>query len=316
MQFLQLAKTGLNKWWMYLVVTVVSFIGYNLGTVPLLFAVMRTLDGDASLQHMTLESFLANPDFSTINISSNIGLLLMLLIFVFAMVAFYFIFLLLHKRPFTSLISSQKKPNWGKIIFAFCLWFGLGCIGEYISYVVTPENYTFNFNFKQFAILFIIAIGLLPIQTSFEEFFFRGYLMQGLASILARPIFPLLITSILFGLIHSANPEVESYGLFQMQFYYISAGLFLGIITILDDSLDLALGVHAATNIFGALILSYDGGALQTNSLFKTSALDPMIATAVFIACAFIFIIICYFRYKWPSLKTLFSTIENEHNQV
>jgi len=95
-----------------------------------------------------------------------------------------------------------------------------------------------------------------------------------------------------------------------MQFYYVSAGLFLGLITILDDSLDLALGVHAATNIFGALILSYEGGAMQTDSLFKTSTIDPIVMSIAFIATAIIFILICYKRYNWPSLQSLFQDVQ------
>ncbi len=310
MQFFNLPNSGINKWWMYPIVVLVTFVGYNLGMVPLFIAVMRTLDSDPSLNHITLESFLSNPNWSTIGISNNIGLLLMLLIFVFAFASFYFIFILLHKRAFTSLISSKRKFNWKKIFFAFTLWFVLGCLAEYISFYFTPDHYTFHFNARKFAVLFIIAITLLPIQTSMEEFLFRGYLMQGIGSAISRPIIPLLITSLLFGLIHSSNPEVEAYGLLQMQCYYVSAGIFLGLITLLDESLDLALGVHAATNIFGALILSYEGGALQTNSLFKTSVLDPMFATILFIVTAIIFVFICYKKYDWPSLFVLFSKSE------
>ena len=310
MRFLQQAKNGLNEWWMYPIVIVITFVGYFLGQVPLLFAVMRSLDSDINLGTDDLQSFFSNPDFSTIGISNNIGLLLLLVVFIFALVTFYFIFTVVHKRAFTSLISPLQKLNWKKVLFSFLLWFLLAGVAEGVLYYMTPETYALTFNPRKFAVLFIIAILILPIQTSFEEILFRGYIMQGIGSVARQPWIPLVITSLLFGLVHSSNPEVASYGLLPMQFYYVSAGLFLGLITILDDSLDLALGVHAATNIFGALILSYEGGAMQTDSLFKTSTIDPIVMSIAFIATAIIFILICYKRYNWPSLQSLFQDVQ------
>ena len=49
-----------------------------------------------------------------------------------------------------------------------------------IDYQSSPENYVFNFELKPFLILVAIAIILIPLQTSFEEYLFRGYLMQGI----------------------------------------------------------------------------------------------------------------------------------------
>ena len=49
------------------------------------------------------------------------------------------------------------------------------------GYLISPENYEINFKLKEFLILLIIAVCLIPIQTSVEEIVFRGYLMQGLA---------------------------------------------------------------------------------------------------------------------------------------
>ena len=79
---------------------------------------------------------------------------------------------------------------------------------------------------------------------------------------------PLLVTSVLFGLMHAANPEVEKMG-FIIMLYYIGTGLFLGILTLMDEGLELALGFHAANNLIGALLLTSDWSALQTNSLLK-----------------------------------------------
>ena len=99
--------------------------------------------------------------------------------------------------------------------------------------------------------------------------------------------------------------------------YYVSAGLFLGLITILDDSLELALGVHFATNFAGATLFSFDGGVLQTDTIVRVLSIDANIATLTFFISAIIFIIVCNKKYKWPSYKTLFDNIDfNQKPQI
>jgi len=84
-----------------------------------------------------------------------------------------------------------------------------------------------------------------------------------------------------------------------MMFYYIGAGVFLGLITIWDDRLELALGVHAATNFLGAVFMGYTGAAIQTESLFKTDALNVVQMVIAFYIGAIIFTLICKRKYGW-----------------
>jgi hypothetical protein len=109
---------------------------------------------------------------------------------------------------------------------------------------------------------------MIPIQTSVEELVFRGYLMQGFANLLYNKWFPLVMTSIIFGVMHIANPEVQKLGYITMV-YYIGTGLFLGIITLMDDGMELSLGFHAANNLVGALLVTTDWSAFQTHSILK-----------------------------------------------
>ena len=169
----------------------------------------------------------------------------------------------------------------------------------------------FNFDPMPFAILAVISIVLVPIQTSCEEYLFRGYLMQGLGLACKNKWMPLLITSVLFGVLHSANPEVEKIGLILMV-YYIGTGLFLGIITLMDEGLELALGFHAANNLVTVLLVTSDWTALQTDSIFIDVS-EPSAGLSV-IAPVFIifpiFIIILAKKYKWSHWKgKLFGTI-------
>jgi membrane protease YdiL (CAAX protease family) len=48
--------------------------------------------------------------------------------------------------------------------------------------------------------------------------------MQGFAAMVKNRWFPLIMTSILFGLMHSFNPEVKEFGFFTMMPQYIAFG--------------------------------------------------------------------------------------------
>ena len=61
---------------------------------------------------------------------------------------------------------------------------------------------------------------------------------------------------------HIANPEVGKLGMIIMV-YYIGTGFFLGIMTLMDEGLELALGFHAANNLIGALLVTADWTAFK-----------------------------------------------------
>ena len=109
---------------------------------------------------------------------------------------------------------------------------------------------------------------------------------------------------------HGANPEVSKFGWGIMMSYYIGTGLFLGIITLMDDSLELALGVHAATNIFAATMVTFEGAALQTPALFKTEIVNIELMIPVFFVFASIFTLICARKYGWSNWQKLLGKID------
>src|SRR5690606_33908909 len=138
-----------------------------------------------------------------------------------------------HKQSIRSLTTARLKVDWKRIFFAFALLGGLTFALTMADYYLNPQDYEFNFKAVPFAILAILAIILIPMQTSFEEYLFRGYLMQGLGIQLRSRLFPLIFTSVMFGLMHIANPEVEKIGYIAL-IYYIGTGLFLGVVTLMD----------------------------------------------------------------------------------
>jgi hypothetical protein len=116
--------------------------------------------------------------------------------------------------------------------------------------------------------------------------------------------FPLIVTSALFGLMHIMNPEVEKMGPIIMV-YYIGTGLFLGIITLMDDGMELSLGFHAANNIATALLVTSEWSALQTESVFKDVS-APSVSYEILIPVVVVFpllLIIFSKKYNWSNWK-------------
>jgi uncharacterized protein len=210
-----------------------------------------------------------------------------------------------HPQSIRSLTTSRKKVDWKRILFAFGLWGGITILLTGIDIVLSPEDYAFNFQALPFIKLFLIGLLLIPLQTSFEEYLFRAHMMQGLGIMAGNRWLPLLITSLLFGLMHLGNPEVEKLGTGILVFY-IGTGLFLGIITLMDEGLELALGFHAANNLVTALLVTSDWTAFQTNSIFRDIS-EPVLGWDVFIPVFVIYpalLYIFYKKYNWKDWKS------------
>jgi hypothetical protein len=203
-----------------------------------------------------------------------------------------------------SITTSRNKIDWNRVFFSFIIWSVFTVVFTFVFYYLNPSHFELNFKPIPFAILFIIGVILIPIQTSTEEYVFRGYLMQGFANLAKNKWFPLMMTSIIFGSMHLSNPEVTKMGNIIFV-YYIGTGLFLGIVTLMDEGMELALGFHAANNLVGALLVTSDWSAFQTHSIFKDlsqpeAGIDVIMPVMVIYP---ILLIIFNKKYKWKNWK-------------
>ncbi|MEZ4811334.1 MAG: CPBP family intramembrane glutamic endopeptidase [Allomuricauda sp.] len=211
---------------------------------------------------------------------------------------------LVHQQSITSLTTSRKKIDWKRIFFAFTFWSGITVLLTGIDIYFSPDDYVLNFDMAKFIPLAIIAILLIPMQTSFEEYLFRAHMMQGLGILAKNRWVPLVVTSVLFGLMHIANPEVEKLG-YGILVYYIGTGFFLGILTLMDEGLELALGFHAANNLITALLVTADWTAFQTHSIYKDIS-EPAMGWDVVIPVFVVFPLLLLFfskKYRWTNWK-------------
>jgi len=373
----------LHDWWRYVVGFIGIIIGVFVFSMPHVIAIIvKQLKGEVD------ESRLDDVSYIMSLFESNLNLVFILLPFVGGLIFLFLVAKFIHKQSITHLTTSRKKIDWKRIWFSFVFWGIISTALVFLDIYLSPNDYVFNFNLQPFLILSVIAILLVPLQTSCEEYIFRGYLMQGIGvstahrnfpivliysvvsifgyiyfdglfsfgtftkllifivlagtltlilnlkalsnftssglytklySVLKRNSTPLIITSLVFGLMHISNPEVDKLGPVIMV-YYIGTGFFLGIMALMDEGIELSLGFHAANNLFTALLVTADWTAFQTHSIYKDIS-NPETAgfLDVFMPVFIMFPLLLFIFskvYKWTNWKEkLFGKIEEPQKE-
>jgi membrane protease YdiL (CAAX protease family) len=271
--FIDPARQGKNNWWRY-VVTLVTGFGLDL-----VFSLVLLL-GFYSLEHV----------FSIEKLSSNALLVLSMAPFTCLLLALWAGIRFLHHRPFRSLFGKQRSIQWRRLAFSGIIWFLLAGTSDLLTGLVRPGSVSWSFDAAKFFPFLLLALVFTPIQTSTEELIFRGYITQGVG-LKSKTIWgPLLIPAVIFGLLHSMNPEVGLYGFWVMMAYYIGFGVFLGWVTLRSKSLDLALGIHLANNLYSALIVTYPDSAIPSPALFTSNTFNPALSVVILTISALIYI--------------------------
>lgn len=299
--FIEKARAnGKNEGHLYIIGCIISFLGGQfLGSIPLILLMIKS--GNLSTEVMT------NP--SLLGISNNTFLVLALFPFIISFLVLWFFIRFVHKKQFLTSFTAFSKFNLKRFFISFILWLFMSGILDIANFLTDPTNYEFNFKSSAFIPLLLISILIIPIQTSFEELLFRSYLLQGIGLWKPYRIIPFLITSVSFGLMHIMNPEIGEYG-YIVLFQYLGTGFLLGALTMLSDGLELSLGMHAANNIYGALVVSFKGSALHTDSLFycKEMKVDWISTSASLCIMAFFLILLKYifklkpYSYLWSKV--------------
>ncbi|MEO0527077.1 MAG: type II CAAX endopeptidase family protein [Bacteroidota bacterium] len=295
--YIEQAYKGYHEPWRYVVGILLILIGWQfIGVFPLLIAlVVKSLDtGDLPMDIPGMSALLG----------SNLFLFLMLISFAVGLVSLFLTVKFIHKQTLKDLTTTRNRVDWSRVMFAFLLWAVVVVLMTLIDVYISPEGYIFNFNLIPFLILAAIAILLIPLQTSFEEYLMRGYLMQSIGIMVKNRWIPLIVTSLIFGGLHILNPEVDKLG-YGIMVFYMGTGLFLGIITLMDEGLELALGFHAANNLTAALLVTADWTAFQTDSVYRDVS-DPVLGWDVFVPVLVIYPILLFImakKYGWTHWK-------------
>jgi membrane protease YdiL (CAAX protease family) len=296
---------GKNAFWRYFLGGVIPFLVSNIiGAIPLgIVMVTYALDGSEVPQKGGM------PDFEMMGIDPNIGLLLLLFPFILAFFTMVLLIKPLHNRSFGSVVNGGRKVRWGRMLFSALLWIFISAFWLMWSVRSDPDNFILNNTSSSLIVLAAIALLLIPFQAAFEEILFRGYLMQGFTVLSRNRWLPIVVTSIMFGLMHALNPEVQEYGFMTMIPQYIFFGLVFAILTMLDDGIELAIGAHAANNAFLSIFLTHKDAALQTQAVYEQIEIYPWQDFAGLAAMSVVFIVIMAVVYRWKDIRRLYSRV-------
>ena len=295
--FIQNALKVKNNIWRYALGIFIIFIFTQIGSIPFIIAIFNKvgLEGAANLDPSKMMTILEN---------SNLTFFYTLLTFFVGFIGFLIVIKYLHNQSFLSITTSRKTIDYKRILTSFTAISVILVLNILFSFFTSSEEYILQFNLNDFLILLLIAVIFIPVQTSLEEYVFRGYLMQGLGVMFNNKWLPLILTSFSFGFLHFYNPEIMKLGSILLV-HYVATGLFLGILTLMDDGMELALGFHAGNNLLIALIVTADWTVFQTTSIFKYIGAPNVINQSLFSLSIIYPILLFYFsrKYNWTNWK-------------
>lgn len=298
--FLEKVYNGKNQWYLYIFSLLVIFTATQIGSLPLL-GYMVWQDPE----------ILKTGNISAAT-STNAGLAFTLLSFVVGFFAIFFCVKFIHRKKSTDIVTARKRVDWGRVFFGAAIWGVLSLTTLAVPFLFgDTSDIVFQFDPLNFFILVVISLLLFPFQTSFEELLFRGYLMQWSALLFRYRWAAVVVTGVLFGLLHGANPEVEEFGVWIALPQYILMGLIMGFVAVKDDGMELSLGLHVSNNILAAIMFTSDSSTLQTHALFKD--LHPTASwldTGMMLVAGIIFIWLCNRRYHFMDKVNLWGKIE------
>tara|TARA_R110001583_G_scaffold1202_5_gene10052 strand:+ start:5272 stop:6201 length:930 start_codon:yes stop_codon:yes gene_type:complete len=294
MKFLERALSGPHEWWKYILLPVIAFaIANTIGAIPLGIAVVIGMAKGGELNPNNLA------DLSGLGFDGNTSLFLMMFPFIVGLIGFILIIKPLHKQSVKEVINGTQSIRWNRFFYSAAVWTTISGGLLVADYYLNSSHYELNLNWSSFIPLIVIALLIIPFQTSFEEIIFRGYLGQAVARWTRNRWLVAILPAILFGLLHIFNPEVKEYGFWLVMPQYIIFGLVFGLMSVLDDGIETAMGAHAANNIFIAIFVTAKASVLQTPALFVNNHSDPVKDLIVMSLAAVVILVILARKYNW-----------------
>lgn len=285
---------------------VVLIVSNTIGAIPLLLAM--SLKSGTNPQ--VFAQFAANPnDYSVIGLNPNVTFLMVIFPFIAGLIAFILLVKPLNNRTLKTTINGTGKIRWNRFFISAAVWMLLSAIYLFFYMKLDPANFKLNSRTGSIIIISVISIVFIPFQAAFEEVLFRGYLMQGFSALLRNRWFPVIMTSLLFGLMHAFNPEVREFGFFTMMPQYMVFGLIFGLVTIFDDGIEAAMGAHTANNVFLCIMVTSESSALQTPALYEQFNIHPWTEFVGLIVTGIIFLLALKILFKWKDFSILFKKV-------
>lgn len=265
--YLELARQGRNEWWRYLIsFPAILVLWLSVGSVPVfLLLAYVAMDGDPAT-NFSGTGFVGVPVL--------LEFLVTMLSFIPLLAATLLAVRFIHARSLKTLVTADAHIRWRRILAGGGVWLLIAALLSALESFLYPDRYVLTF--EPIVLVFaVLALILIPIQTSAEELFFRGYLLQWMGLRVKSTWLLSFLNGALFFLPHAANPEMATNSIL-IGLGYFAMGFFFTLVTLQDHGIELALGVHAANNLFAGLFANYAVSALPSPSLFTVKTLDPV----------------------------------------
>ena len=177
------------------------------------------------------------------------------------LIILYFCMKYIDKEKFTSIGLDFS----GRFVeFIFGIFLGLIIMAFAFSTLILFGEIVFErvmIDFNKIMMSIILFIGV----SFFEEVIFRGYMLKNLMQSF-NPFVSLFISSTLFCLIHSSNPNVNYLGLINI----FLAGYFLGISYVYTKNLWFPFALHFSWNFFQSMF-GFNVSGLDSYSIIDFS---------------------------------------------
>jgi membrane protease YdiL (CAAX protease family) len=306
--FIRAPFRGKNSFWRYFVGSLSPFIVSNIiGAIPMVIVMFMYSGGGIIPQSGGM------PDFKAMGIDLNLGFVLTVFPFILAFFTLALLVKPLNDRTLLTVVNGGRSVRWGRILFSALVWIALSALWLWYSIRSDPGNFNLNNTSRSLITLAVLAVVLIPFQAGFEELLFRGYLMQGFTVLARNRWVPVVVTSVIFGLMHSLNPEVKEYGFLTMIPQYVFFGLAFAVLTMMDDGIELAVGAHVANNAFLSVFITQKDSALQTPAMYEQMKIYPWQDFSGLVAMSLVFILIMALVFRWKDIRKLYARVESSN---
>lgn len=206
-------------------------------------------------------------------------------------------------QPVVSLFGSTEKGSpkfiFSVALFTLCFFVMVFTLSGTGDFTVVKSDMNSSVWFAALMLLIFVLI-----QITFEELLFRAFLPQMLTGLGLTKIAALVLSSVIFGLLHARNPEVAFYGKWFIGMYMLH-GLFLGAVAMLDNGILVVLGYHFTNNFLTLLFAASEEQVLKVPSFFYLENEQHFgwipLLQSIFLMT--VFFVVCYRRFGWSFKK-------------
>jgi len=229
--------------------------------------------------------------------------LLQMIPFFMGLIGFVVSAAFVHKIPWLLWFTSRVNIDVKRILISFSIWAILIIIPVMVDWGLNPSKYSFNFDLNSFVLMCVLLIVCLPFQVLFEELLFRSFIFQGLMKRTKSAALAVLLSGVMFGLMHMGNPEVKTHGSILLV-SYVTLGIVISLMAFLDQGIEVPFGFHLANNFVTAILVTSSDQAFQTPALLTMKSLDVSVSSfAWLMASLLVFMGLASVCFGWHKIR-------------